>query len=350
MGIIVKDMKLPDGDYTFISDDGSKGNVLKGLSKINLFVGENNSGKSRLLRSILRTGSFEFIPTNEDVKNVNYFIKNFKSELEDFYNKHGWVDVESSNTLIEDLHPIEFFKANTENIKPIKDIHEHFNYLSNRYASGKSIAYDTRNETKKVNELEGTELFELYDRYKRYLKDALENNYEFEKLYIPILRGLLPINYGDQVDYGAVMEKSEEEFDRDIYKDRILQDYPELEVNCDIFTGLKTYEFYTDYIGHEEDRKQDLIKDYKAILSGIFNEDVEITALTNNPEKKLISRFKIRIGEEKGREIHNLGDGVQSIIIMTFPLLINEYKAKDKNLLVFIEEPEQYYIQAGKEN
>ena len=46
MGVIVKELKIPLKDsYTFISDDGEKGNVLKNLSKINIFVGENNSGK-----------------------------------------------------------------------------------------------------------------------------------------------------------------------------------------------------------------------------------------------------------------------------------------------------------------
>ena len=53
MEIIIKEIKIPDDSYSFISDSSEKENILKDLSKINIFVGENNSGKSRLLRSIL---------------------------------------------------------------------------------------------------------------------------------------------------------------------------------------------------------------------------------------------------------------------------------------------------------
>ncbi|WP_165760255.1 ATP-dependent nuclease, partial [Niastella populi] len=43
----------------------------------------------------------------------------------------------------------------------------------------------------------------------------------------------------------------------------------------------------------------------------------------------------VKIGEHE-EPIYNLGDGIQSIIILTYPLFFNQ----DKNLKVFIEEPE----------
>lgn len=46
----------------------------------------------------------------------------------------------------------------------------------------------------------------------------------------------------------------------------------------------------------------------------------------------------VKIGNENEFPIYDLGDGIQSIIVMTFPLF---ERANDK-LLVFIEEPEMY--------
>ena len=45
----------------------------------------------------------------------------------------------------------------------------------------------------------------------------------------------------------------------------------------------------------------------------------------------------VKIGDEIERPIYELGDGIQSIIILTLPLFLN----KGNNLLVFIEEPEK---------
>ena len=46
----------------------------------------------------------------------------------------------------------------------------------------------------------------------------------------------------------------------------------------------------------------------------------------------------VKIGDEKEQPIYNLGDGIQSIIILTFKLFAN----KGKDILFFIEEPESY--------
>ena len=49
----IRDLKLPDKSYTFRNPDGKSGDVMSALSKVNIIVGENNSGKSRLIRSIV---------------------------------------------------------------------------------------------------------------------------------------------------------------------------------------------------------------------------------------------------------------------------------------------------------
>jgi predicted ATP-dependent endonuclease of OLD family len=46
----------------------------------------------------------------------------------------------------------------------------------------------------------------------------------------------------------------------------------------------------------------------------------------------------VKIGHEKNHPIHDLGDGIQSIIALTFPL----FRATGQRLLAFVEEPEMF--------
>ena len=50
----------------------------------------------------------------------------------------------------------------------------------------------------------------------------------------------------------------------------------------------------------------------------------------------------IKIGDEKERPIYDLGEGIQSIILITLPLFLylDISKIQNTNVLVFIEEPE----------
>lgn len=69
----------------FSEVDFNKGQILQNLSKINIFVGANNSGKSRLLRALLSsnelsksidTKPLEFKPSDNSIKEINCNISN----------------------------------------------------------------------------------------------------------------------------------------------------------------------------------------------------------------------------------------------------------------------------------
>src|SRR4051812_26929655 len=60
----LKELHLESPDfapYDVIGTDGGD-KVLKRLSKINLLVGANNSGKSRFMRSVARLAKLHFVP------------------------------------------------------------------------------------------------------------------------------------------------------------------------------------------------------------------------------------------------------------------------------------------------
>lgn len=85
-------------------------------------------------------------------------------------------------------------------------------------------------------------------------------------------------------------------------------------------------------MGPKEDR--DKVKEFERFLKETF---------FNNEEINIIPRIGgnvvyFRIGDHEEHPIYELGDGIQSIIILTYPLFFNQ----GKKLNFFIEEPEHY--------
>ena len=48
MEYLIKGIKLENTRYIFITDKNGKPDFIENLSKLNIFVGENNSGKTQL--------------------------------------------------------------------------------------------------------------------------------------------------------------------------------------------------------------------------------------------------------------------------------------------------------------
>ena len=48
----VNTIRLPDSFDIYKNTDGNKSEVLETVSRINIFVGSNNSGKSRFMRNL----------------------------------------------------------------------------------------------------------------------------------------------------------------------------------------------------------------------------------------------------------------------------------------------------------
>src|SRR5262249_19746078 len=141
--------------------------------------------------------------------------------------------------------------------------------------------------------------------------------YDFEKIYIPTIRGLRHLT-DDKLD---------------VFQLRTLKDYfngnqNDKKLNKGIFTGLNLYEEIKKLLlGNLT--KREFIRSFEKFLGDSFfnGQDVSIIPAIDSDV------LYVKIGDEQERPIYDLGDGIQSIIILTFPLFAN----KDKNLLVFIE-------------
>lgn len=290
---------------------------LHDLSKINVFIGGNNSGKSRILRYLF-----------SDIDDIKYF--NYENDIYE-----NWTQIIrklKSHIRFIQKHYGEFSFANNEKAKIFDEIETLINSPNqiNKILVSIDMLINLKHEDllpnnrfsnilTVLNSLNNI-LNELKPDINKVSKKVAFNT----KLYIPILRGLRPIQFTENETFSNL----------DSFKLRSKVDYfnqTKIE-KLNIFTGLSIYEDVMKLLlGSVAERK--LIGDFENFLSdNIFGETIT-----------LIPKYKddvlhIKIGDEEQFEIYNLGDGLQAIIAILFPIYIR----KDEKMLIFIEEPEAH--------
>lgn len=272
------------------------------LSKINVFIGENNSGKSRFLR-FLYSADYRTMTETEFCK--------FHDEVK------------------QRLHQCKLEKKNS-NI----DI---FNEIYNKVKEG---CYSSHNSEIffKVSET-NSKILSKEDRY-----------------YFPILRGFKDYNSiinskltkflslaktiqnKDSINHYISLLNLEEKGlqDFDIYREIISKEYfkgkPDSTNN--ILTGGKLYqEIKSMLLGNTEQRKT--IADFQAFLQENFFREYDSVQLIPNEVEKILY---VKIGDDE-RPIYDWGDGTQQLIIILYSLFIHK---DEENKVFFIEEPEMY--------
>lgn len=357
MGFI-KEIKIPDSNYLFI-DDKEKIDILKNISKINIIVGENNSGKSRFMRTIIKDNNFEFVP-DEDLEKLNIFINSLKEKIKTFLSTHDLANTNYEQYLREKINVVEeinFIKLDEHPLEPLQrllsylrslDINSYSNdpesleIVQKIYDSLEKFRIDPEGEkhfisshSKEDASKLGKKVLELLEETMKEFNFSIDEfnlNYSCQKLYIPILRGLRPLLPDRDFDDLYVKRTRDDHFNENSI------DGWEENSNVIFFTGLNAYNTVNLYSRSTNQTNKKLIKDFQNYLQNNFfdGDPIEITAsLKENGQQDVLS---VKIGKEQEQPIHELGDGIQSIIILTLQLFLH----KNKNLLIFIEEPEQY--------
>ncbi|MCU8007198.1 AAA family ATPase [Shewanella sp. SM87] len=279
---------------------------LTNLKKINFFIGQNNSGKSRLLRSTLSSTKFDIAIVGQ---NPHEIITNIEDKSnEDELNLRGIYSVDINN-----------FKKLLNKDLTIKNL---------KQTIITAIAKNSHNNKKPFdNDDLDTFTEQFLDKYLKIenLKFFESINFdEFDKIYIPLLRGLRPLSQ-----------------DIDLYLERTQKDYfSKLPGNYfgpkNIFTGYTIYtEIKAALLGTHLERQR--IRKFEDYLSANFFSHNQITLIPRLNEDMVY----LKEGDKEERRIADLGDGLQSIIILTFKLFMAE-----KPTAFFIEEAEQH-LHAG---
>lgn len=276
--------------------------------KINVFIGLNNSGKSRLLRSIFR--------------NMQHIIENNSVHFENIKQKKGQV-IKILSRLVA------YFEGNDDIIYKIdswkkyfeqKEIDVKYYYIIDFLTLRNTQLTDPTNNEKYYSVLsELEEIFNLTDEDKPRIIKLHPN-----ATYIPTLRGLKPLI--NSVEKNTISLKLEQ----DHYKERVLADYFKGAKDANVYSGLNIYyDIRSKLLGSENDRI--LIRSIENFLElHVFNQKITLTPKIDD------DILHIKIGNEVDRRISDLGDGIQTILSILFPILLK----KDEEHYFFIEEPE----------
>lgn len=272
------------------------------LRKLNLLVGPNNSGKSRLLRTLFSTRPEKLtVSIGEDFKYacrklgaivnvINDCERVLELDCSEFMSIYNG-ECRSVNNVMAIL--LEFIKtlnfANNQNFR----------------AQGNTI-----NEFNLIRRHLPREEFEEALAHLEDLKIRLSN---IKKHYIPILRGMRPLGDG-----------------KDLFLERTLRDYFPTPDSVNVITGFDLYNLLARFLlGQPDERER--VRNYEKILGNEFFGGADITLIPQYGQDTVA----VKIGDDAQFSIYDLGDGLQQVIIITSAAFLEQEQS-----LFFIEEPE----------
>lgn len=276
------------------------------IKRLNFFIGKNNSGKSRFLRSLFShnypSRYFSFID-----------ILNYLKQVEELIAKTDFSLYEDNLSDIKRF--LRVFKQDIAQGKSDQILY-YFSSLEQIFAK---IANSYRPDLHSKIELEQENIAEI---------DSLFT----DKYYIPILRGMRPVT--DINNRQPYIERAQKDYFSDSEKFNAKN----------IITGeCLYYELQTHLLGRPNQRE--LIKRYEEKLSQYFFDNQTITLIPyigKDDNGHANDVVHIKIGDDDQFPIYKLGDGLQQAIILTYEAFIK----KDETHAFFIEEPE-LHMHAG---
>lgn len=295
--------------YSTDFHDGTR-KALFGLGQVNVFVGPNNAGKSRFMRGLFRLDAFKHLPSGFPLADIRAAMDRVQSRISDQIppNVIGFGNIQRG--MLSDVIPeqnllppgVDFLESARTKLVSIID-----NKSFNAQVKGgyPGHAHDLKAAHRLIAE-EAKKCLQLLEGLVVEVGDE-------PHVYVPILRGLRELEPG-----------------RDFYKERTLKDYAlPLDARRDTFTGLGLYGHLKDLLlGDREHRER--VKEYEDFLSKEFFDGASVQLIPKGKSDVV----HVVVGSVE-KPIYDLGDGMQSIISVTFPMFTSE-----KRSLFFVEEPE----------
>lgn len=297
------------------------------LSKTNVFIGENNSGKSRFLRYLFKTDfhSLSYENFKKFFNEMNYNITPYGNYgiIYDFYHTLPQPNKEKFIKLYDKINSNKELYRNVNFIfLRILEDHHDTHTLNNKFYF--PIIRGTKDYKTIINNKLDTFL-ESADSIQN--KDAINH-------YISLLnldaKGLESFDiYNDVITYEYFNDNKDNKNNKDNKDNKVNKDIKER-----ILTGGKLYnEIKSMLLGDASQRK--LIEEFQIFLQENFFSSYGKVELIPNEAKKVLY---VKIGNDE-RAIYDWGDGTQQLIVILYSL----YKHKDETgKLFFIEEPEMY--------
>ncbi len=295
--LILEDKRLFK-DY-FLNDEIEPISYIPKFNVINIIVGANNSGKSRFIRNLMSFDKFIGIDYNDFLK-YNIMVNSNNQ-----YNNAG-INL-SLLLLSEDI---------SEKMKSNMDL------MSMRFGSGneKTLYFETN------------------------FKDIRHEFTRFKRIFVPAFRtahSLFQITkLGSEKSIDVPGTNDYKKIEDDIYLHTYLKNY-KIDKSVEIFTGLHLYREILNARNSKREKRLKFEKFQDFIGDNFFDKKkIDIVAeikkedyLNGKNDNEIIS-IDIE-GEVETRDLHDLGDGIQALIVLMYKIFMAE-----NNSFIFIDEPE----------
>jgi hypothetical protein len=373
----------PETDEVPSEEEGGKARQLlklDGLGPITIFVGANNSGKSRLMRGLFGDASLvSHLRVGVDQEPFEVGQKSSESELSILQKLAkeicGWDDpsigdiVEIQKVLKGSHDPAGWTYANLVDVLD-HALSEVKRFLGNNESSLARLPKSPglrRNDVKPEEVMKARTTNEMLEEWaRRYDLIRQESQpirriaefFSLRRCYVPMLRGMRPPSFAESKDQQV------EDF-VDCYEKRTVQDYfhafsnwkssPKskklfgfesirndeergFQYDPRIFTGLSLFADLKERLLAPTKKERESVGIYEKFLSEYFfrGQEVTLTPAINTKSGELNDVVHIKIGDMEDRPIYELGDGMQGLIICTYPIIAELQEGS----LFFFEEPD----------
>lgn len=300
---------------------------LKNASNINIFVGANNSGKSRFIRNLLNYKTFKILNQNllkKELKSFNEYIESLNFKLR---NHSGHVDFINLNSKFIEFQKLDITYDLFNEFENLKIIISHNFRILNLFEKETTKRYlppnILSNENKNI----------IKDKIVKIESMLISSIGKEKTIFIPTLRTAHSIFYKKQNSetYTKIAD--------DIFKETIIKNYKIDEEKTEIFTGLT---LYNEIVNARNNTKEVRLRfeNFEKFISDHFfqGKKIDIVAKLDiykknkqNDETELINIYI----DGESKDLYELGDGIQALIILMYKIFMCE-----KNSLIFIDEPE----------
>lgn len=344
----VDEILIPDA----VKDDyegATPHNSLRGIKRLNAFVGPNNSGKSRLLRELFLTAQNLMVGSTEEYSvEVRAAVRQCLNLLPAFERHREIVRDLSSNLSSAPLgfheatqHFASFDKNTTELSRVAQNLERFTSEVSSRnpppidITKSRLMATSLRTICRGIEELaKSGKPTQVSGQPKPPSEPRLS---KAKYIYIPTLRGMRLTSESENYLHAYFDRTWNDYFNG--RKKRMHSDVESIEKartehhGKTVHTGLDLYEWLTNkLLGGLNDRA--LVREYQGFLSRTFFQGAPVALIPRREHDTV----HIKVGNEKERPVERLGDGLQQLIILTLPL----FEHHNVPLFLFIEEPDLF--------
>ena len=310
---------------TYIDMYGNSLEYIHKIGHINIFIGENNSGKSRLMRALINSRDATILTdgiNDSAERNFQQIKDNIKSRFIQMGTKHPELTLHNNH---DQLAATELYIHYKEYIRYIIISNKQLDYYDQRSYQ------DIQSSLNRLHSIITTET-----AYKD--KTSLLS---FTRFYIPVLRGIESFNLYfdsqknkilDSINMNSEQREALEEYKMNasrIYKNKINGAYNIRDEH--IFTGENLFEeIRNKLLGKETDRL--FVREFEKFISDNFYDGEGFTIIPLLSEGYLY----VKIGNNKERPLHDLGDGIKQLICILYKI----FEYRNSEAFFFIEEPE----------